>query len=345
MAYGGSQPVPFQQASCESQALEPGITGNFTTEAMDDVTQYVGCDTSDLQSPETISCLRALSTEALQAAQETTHRVGPGANIGDQWLPVVDGDFLPEAPSKLVANGGFANVTTMIGWCEDDATLFVGSPQTDADVFDYFTRYLPGMTKANVRKLLLLYPVADFSANPSADLSAQLYRAARILRDIVFTCQPIHYGRAIYNAGNDVYLWDQNQTIVDEILASQGQPGYGVVHTSNFAYQFGNLSHYDINDFPYNPTEADFAVRDKQSRSWAAFANFGRPSLPRYNTLQGWQPAFAGDGDPDIYVIGGPHAGLSAIDGQQSDPAVAAQKLKKRCDFINSPEIIEQLQY
>ncbi|KAK3686622.1 hypothetical protein LTR37_019644 [Vermiconidia calcicola] len=345
MAYGGSQPVPFQQASCESQALEPGITGNFTIEAMDDVTQYVGCDTSNLQSPETIACLRALSTEALQLAQETTHRDGPGANIGDQWLPVVDGDFLPEAPSKLIADGGFANVTTMIGWCEDDGTLFVGSPKTDEDVFDYFTGYLPGMTTTNIRKLLSLYPVSDFSANPSADLSAQFYRAARILRDILFTCQPIHYGRAIYNAGNDVYLWDQNQTFVDEILASSGQPGYGVVHTSSFAYQFGNLSHYDINGLPYNPTKADFALRDKQSRSWAAFANFGRPSLPRYNTLQGWQPAFADDGDLDIYVIGGPHAGLSAIGGPQSDPAVAAQRLKKRCAFINSPEIIEQLQY
>lgn len=40
MAYGADKPVPFQQASCESQALEPGITGNFTIEAMDDVTTF-----------------------------------------------------------------------------------------------------------------------------------------------------------------------------------------------------------------------------------------------------------------------------------------------------------------
>jgi len=34
MAYGASKPVPFHQAICESQALEAGITGNFTTDAM-----------------------------------------------------------------------------------------------------------------------------------------------------------------------------------------------------------------------------------------------------------------------------------------------------------------------
>jgi hypothetical protein len=63
MAYGGSKPLPFQQASCESQALEPGITGHFTLDAMSDVSNFVGCNTSDLQSAETIDCLRQLSTK------------------------------------------------------------------------------------------------------------------------------------------------------------------------------------------------------------------------------------------------------------------------------------------
>ncbi len=345
MAYGGSKPISFQQASCESQALEPGITGNFTLDAMSDVTEYVGCNTSSLQSADTIACLRGLSMRQLQHAQEATHRDGPGANIGDQWLPVVDGDVLPDAPSKLIAEGRFANVSaTMIGWCEDDGNFFVGTLTSDSDVFQFFHRYLPGMSGENVRKLLALYPVSDFSDNPSVALPAQTYRAGRILRDILFTCQPIHYGQALAKAGN-VFLWDQNQTMYDEILASLGGTGYGVIHTSNFAYQFGNLSHYNVDGFPYHPNQSDFALRDRQSSSWASFANFGHPSDVRCGTLKGWQPAFAKKDEVDVYVIGGPHEGLFAEDGPRAGPVFGAQKLRERCAFINSPEIIQQLQY
>ena len=345
MAYGGDQGFSFQQASCESQALEPGITGDFTLNAMQHVANHIGCNTTDLQSPATIKCLRGLTTKELNTAQIVTHHDGPDSNVGDQWLPVVDGDFLPEAPSKLIAQKRFANVTAMIGWCENDGTFFVGNPKNNQDVFDFFSGYLPGMTTQNVRKLLSLYPVSDFSANKAAKLSAQLFRAGRILRDILFTCQPIHYARALAEAGNRVYLWDQNQTMFDEILVSVGSPGYGVVHTSNFAYQFGNLSHYNVDGFLYHPNKSDFALRDRQSGSWASFANFGHPSNLKYGTLLGWEPAFAKEGELDIYVIGGPYEGFSATAGPQSDLAVAAQKLKERCAFINSPEIIEQLQY
>jgi carboxylesterase type B len=345
MAFGASKPLPFQQASCESQALEPGITGTFTLDAMTDVTNFVGCNTSDLQSPKTVECLRQLSTKELQHAQEATHADGPGQNIGDQWLPVVDGDFLPAAPSKLISEGRFGRVPVMIGWCEDDGNFFVGNPKTNRDVFSFYQHYLPAMTAANVRKLLSLYPVSDFASNAAAGLSAQVYRSGRILRDILFTCQPIHYGQAIANAGNNVYLWDQNQTMYDEILTSLGSPGYGVIHTSNFAYQFGNLSHYDVWGFPYHPNRSDFALRDRQSASWASFANFGHPSARGYDTLKGWKPAFSDGDNADVFVIGGPHEGLYSEEGPDSGPVFADQKLKERCAFINSPEIIQQLQY
>ena len=206
MAYGASRGFPFQQASCESQALEPGITGDFTLNAMRHVVDNVGCNNSDLQSAATVGCLRGLTTKELLHSQTITHHDGPASNVGDQWLPVVDGDFLPEAPSKLISEHRFANVTTMIGWCQDDGNFFVGNPKTHQDVFKFFSAYLPGMTTKNVHKLLSLYPVSDFSVNRAAKLSAQVYRAGRILRDILFTCQPIHYGQALSEAGNRVYV-------------------------------------------------------------------------------------------------------------------------------------------
>ena len=151
--------------------------------------------------------------------------------------------------------------------------------------------------------------------------------------------------RAIAEAGNDVFLWVQNQTMYDEILLSLDEPGYGVIHTSNFAYEFHNLSHYNVDGFPFHPNGSDFALADRQSGSWASFANFGHPSLAGETTLRGWTPAFQQNGGIDLYVIGGPHGGLSALDGPQAEQVVSDQKLRERCGFLNSPEIIEQLDY
>ena len=346
MAYGSTK-QPFQQAICQSQALEPGITADFTRNAMINLVDFIGCNTTDLGSNATVQCLRRQSMHALVHAQFATSGSGPAQNLGDQWLPVVDGDFLPEAPSKLIQAGRFASIATIIGWTQDDANPFTNfSIASNQDVFDFFSAYLPGFTAANVNKLLSLYPVSDFSADPSANLTAQFYRSGRILRDIVFTCQPIYYGKSIsQKKGVDVYYYDQNQTLLEEVFAYAGMPGLGVVHTSEMAYVFGNLSHYNVDNFPYHPNASDFALRNRESRSWSTFATLGHPSLAGHDTLKGWKPAYTHPNETHIFVVGGPHEGLWAEDGPRSIPAVSSQRLRQRCSFINSPEIVKQLRY
>jgi len=348
LAYGGAQGFPFHQVSAESQILEGGITGNFTTKAMERIVSAAGCNNTDPQSASAIACLRALSTTQLLQAQKTTHRSGPGANVGDEWLPMVDGDFLPSAPSQLISEGKFAHVPLLSGWCEDDTNPFVGTPKTEQDTHDYFTAYLPGMTAANVKELLSLYPSSEFNANHAAGVPAQLYRAGRILRDILMVCQPIYFGTALANAGQPVYYWDQNQTMLGEVLTFLGEPGLGVVHTSNFAYEFANLSHYNVDGFPYNPNASDHALAKSQSRSWASFANSGMPSAKGLGTLEGWTPAFSGSNSSElnIFVIGGPQSGLSAWGGSNAtNQALADQKLAERCGFLTQPDIIAQLNF
>lgn len=360
MAYGAEKPVPFQRAICQSQALEPGITGNFTHNAMERLLNASDCNTTSVDSQATIDCLRSLSPETLLQLQ--TETAGDTANIGDEWLPVVDGDFLPSAPSQLLREGRFAAIPTIIGWTEDDTSPFVDIIiKTDNDTQTFFRDYAPAMTEANLQKLLDLYPVGEFAANPSANLSAEYYRSARILRDILMVCEPLLYGKALSERGQKVYLYDQNQTIVDDPLESMDLPGLGVVHTSEFAYVFNNLSHYDsksivnahyvltfklttntVNDYPYNPTASDEKLAIRETRSWSAFASLGLPSLENRGTLEGWEPVFDHANETCIFVIGSDEEGLHSL-GDNS--AIGRQRLEERCAFINSPEIIEQLQF
>ena len=164
-------------------------------------------------------------------------------------------------------------------------------------------------------------------------------------------CEPQYYGRALASRGNPVYMYDQNQTMLEGPLEATGSTGLGVVHTSEFAYVFGDLSTYDVNGYPFQPRGEDYALVKRESRSWSTFAATGRPSVDfhhhrSYGTLDGWCPAFAeGDDMAGIFVIGGPFEGFSAAEGSLSKAAVAAQKLEERCAFINSPEVTEQLRW
>ena len=58
MAYGGSRPYPFQGAICQSQALEPGITGNFTLHSTYRVWLNSSCTGNTFDSTENWECMR-----------------------------------------------------------------------------------------------------------------------------------------------------------------------------------------------------------------------------------------------------------------------------------------------
>lgn len=263
----------------------------------------------------------------------------------------MDGDFLPEAPSQLIAQGKFANVTTMIGWADDDALLFTSTDTTTPNQTNTFLReYLPTMTETHIQQLLALYPESDFwntyFANGTIKQHREFYRLGRIYRDILFTCQPILVGKALHKMGQTVYYYNQNQTMLTPPFHKDGLYGLGVVHTSDLIYVFGNLTKYELPGWPYHPRPSDYRLRIQESRSWAHFAATGQPSGDGLNTLHGWKPADFDDENFGTFVIGGPTGGYSGSGGSEKARRVmAAEKLTERCGFLNSPEIVKEIQY
>lgn len=341
MAYGGSKPAPFQQAIAQSQSLEPGITGLFTINAMRRLVDHVRCNSSTLHSSKTIQCLRELDMSTLLKGSIATYAADISHNIGDIWLPVVDGDFLPAAPSTLIREHRFANVTTMMGWCDDDVTFFTDQTiRTASDTRAFISSYAPNLSARTLDTLLALYPPPEFPPNKAANLSAEFYRSARILRDILMVCQPLGYAQHLASAANTVYLYDWNQTILEAYLTHiSHRPGLGPIHTSEFAYLFANLSLYDTASFVPIPSQSDRALERRASRSWSTFASTGLLSHGR-DTLQGFGNAFS-TGTVRVFVVGGPSEGLWAVDGG----AVRGQRLGERCAFLNSEGVVEQLRF
>ncbi|KAI0515051.1 acetylcholinesterase [Xylaria bambusicola] len=350
LAYGGAREVPFQRAICESQALEPGITGNFTSDAWARVVAYAGCDGSS--SEDEVACLRELDTQAMLEAAEATFQSDISDNIGDIWLPTVDDDFLPAAPSTLIRESRFAeNINAIIGWCQDDLNLFTDrSISTPDDTRAFIGAYLPAMNSTTLDGLLTLYPSTDFSADVAAGLSAEFFRTARIWRDIFMVCMPQGFGAAIAAKNPEsVYLFEWNQTLLEPAYASAGLPGVGVFHTSDLEYVFGDVDRYNksAQGYPFNPSSRDYALARRGSRSWSTFATLGRPSLEGHETFVGWESAspVGKNASWRVFVAGGPHEGLSAWEGPEAIPEVATQRLSERCAFLNSEEVIAQMQF
>ena len=350
VAYGGTKPVAFHRAICESQALENGITGTFTVRATKRVVDTSGCNSTGFDSAATIACLRNLDVDTLAQASFDTFSDAADENTGDIWLPHVDNDFLPDKPSTLMAQGRFANIPTMILWAENDMQPYTPMTiVTPNDTLDFFTVLSPDMTAAATAEMLALYPSDTFQANVTANLSSEYYRASQIYRDILMTCQPIYYGQQLAAYGNPVWYLHQNQTLLSRILDFLDQPGYGVIHTSEFPYTFGNLSHYNVSDYPFDPSAEDYRLEKQMAGTWASFASQGTPSIEGKATLQGMELAYDvqkwGEGQTAIFVVGGDAEGMSTFDGPLATDAVRMQRLRERCGFLNRADIVAMLQF
>lgn len=360
LAYGGTRRAPFNGALIESTALEPNMTSTLTRDTFTDVAVLAGCaENGDAQSAKTIACMRNLTMDELWNATLTIYNALAALSDGDIWLPNIDGDFLPAAPSDLVRTGSFLQMPIVVGWTRNDATLFTSSAiKTDADTRDFVGSYYPFLNSTNFEILMDLYPVSKFAANTTANLSAEFYRSAEIFRDILLTCPSFYFGHAMAekyytstsNSSIPVYIYEQNQTILSAFLDSSHTPGLGVIHTSELAYVFGNFTPFEWSwaADAISPSEADNELLRQQSRSWSTFATLGKPSVESKDTLQGWESAYVvGDGmmDAEIYVVGGPEPGMSALEGSGANPDVAAQELRQRCGFLNREDIIRELKF
>ncbi|OAF99187.1 putative lipase [Paraphaeosphaeria sporulosa] len=359
LAFGGEKALPYQRGICQSQALEPGITGNFTRDAMNKVIEYTKCNPGNgsTDSPDVIACLRSKDTQTLYDASATTYTGDIAHNIGDVWLPSVDGDFLPDAPSKLISEGRFGDASYMFGWTQGDVNFFTDvTIRTEHDTKKFLETYLPKIdpfalttpgADPHITEYLSLYPVTDFAPPNGTNLTAEFYRTARVFRDILMVCEPILLARALHKKEKRVYMYNFNQTLLDPIIASVYNISHmGVVHTSEFAYIYANLSHYNVSAYPFHPAQSDYDLAQRASRSWARFAYAGDPSPAAgpFDEAEARGPGYTPrrPGHTYVYTIGGPEEGLWPLDGEGSVEAVRVQGLEEKCAFFNDAEFIRR---
>ncbi|OAL38917.1 hypothetical protein AYO20_01668 [Fonsecaea nubica] len=186
-AYGGLKSVPFQQAIPQSGAWLP-VSSNFKKE---NTTQAFLA----LLNVTSIEDARNLPSSVVMAAN--AQQVGMSPYGGFTYGPVVDGNFVPDQPGRLLARGQFANTVKVVaGHNTNEGPLFSDPRiQTNADQATWFKINLPGISDAAVDFLLgTLYPATYDGSMP---YRTPTERNTLIVQEGYFSCNVNYLGKAL----------------------------------------------------------------------------------------------------------------------------------------------------
>lgn len=107
------------------------------------------------EAVDTLDCLRTVPFEDLLPYVNSSAVVGPG------WYPTVDGDIVPEYPTKLLHAGRVARVPHLYGTNSDEGTdnAPVGAINTDDDLHEYLLNGVGfGYPASVVSEIMQAYP-------------------------------------------------------------------------------------------------------------------------------------------------------------------------------------------
>lgn len=296
------------------------------------------------------------------------------------FAPVVDGDFIPAAPSALFQSRRFSHVPMMIGWNNDDGSLFTPPTiETEENMVAFLHFFFAGISNSTMRTLLELYPQAGFDGNPAANLSSEWARTSRILRDIEFTCPSLLFAthsttRPRFTYKNRFHSVPASKQAFWRIALAKIFPSHSNHYLNSLNSQPVFLYHLNktviagvlssdgfpgrgvshLADVPYvfdevarfNATPADTVLAKQVSGSWSRFATSGHPSSSRGMTIKDWQAAWAPETvsrleKARVMIIGGPYSGMSRLEGVKD--ALTDQRLVERCGFILSEKVLREI--
>ncbi len=245
-----------------------------------------------------MACLRGKSvTDVLHALP--TKLDGFQSRQGADWLPVVDGDFLPDDPMKLFASGAFAKVPVLLGNNTNEGSIFLNGNTTIVDDPSYLAfeevQY-PGHGADVVAK----YP-------PSSYAGSYLDAAAEAFTDGSLVCPTRRIARAIVAAGMPAYRYRFAHALTNFLI-----PNLGAFHASELLFVFGN---------PLGGTRLTDEEAPLSQTMMGYWGSFAAASDPNGNGRAPW-PAYDAAHETDMVL--------------DLTPSTEDQYKRDACDFWDS---------
>lgn len=211
---------------------------------------------------QSLSCLRSLSVEQILANQD------PGP-VG--WLPVVDGDVLPQTVQAALQKGEFNKVPVIEGTTRDEYSLFtalsfdlVGNPVT-AD--NYYTAIAQaGIPVDAVPAVASFYPLSAYGS-PGEAVTA-------LGTDFLFACNSLSSIKLL-SQHVPTYGYEFDDPNAPQTTLPPVSFSYGAYHSSEIQYLLGTNGQPQgiyLND-------EQKQLSDAMVRYWTSFAKYRTPNL------------------------------------------------------------------
>ncbi|NBB52564.1 carboxylesterase family protein [Rhizobium sp. CRIBSB] len=184
--------------------------------------------------------------------------------------PVIDGWFMPKAPSEILAAGEQNDAGLFIGFTRDEAFSPLGGAAS-AEAYETLVRRT---YPADAEALLTAYP-ADANWAQNARTAA---------RDVSLGVSTRVWASAQTGAGRRpayAYMFSRVHPYAPGVSFIDHDPATaGAYHAGDLVYWFGNLDAFNAFRTTRNYTPTDRALTDAMSSMIVAFARTGDPSLP-----------------------------------------------------------------
>ncbi|KAF8997748.1 alpha/beta-hydrolase [Cyathus striatus] len=283
VAHGGSKSVPFKRAIAQSIGYGPMRIPDQAQGIFENVTSALGC------SEPSMACVRNATTAQFVEIINS--------NANGVFTPQIEGPsgFLPQLPSRLIAEGKISNVEFIGGHCTGDGKTFAGgTPEqfvTDDDIRRIVFSRWPSVTNDTIDKALAIYPEPDIPGSP---FQTQWDRASTMAGEIVFTCMDWFLAEQLKAKRQDnlfTFSWDAPDTVL-----FNAKPFLGTMHTSDLYYLFdgSTVPNAGVSFTPFNSSEA---VLSKEAIAyWTSFIATGNPSTSKISNSPTWAGFTAADG-------------------------------------------------
>ncbi len=210
------------------------------------------------------TCMRAATTEAIAAADPSADAGGLGARA---WWPIVDGELVTGQFRDRLAEGAAADIPTLVGWNQDEGTLFVMLAEREGEVAD------AAAYDASVLELADRFGVdeAAIRAQYPMDASDPGVTIAAMLGDASLACPSRRAALLLAERGP---TWAYLFTFPEPGFQLAAERDLGAFHSGEIQFVFGHPAAIGQRSFRGD----EIAVHDSMSAYWAAFVTDHDPA-------------------------------------------------------------------
>ncbi|XP_057711661.1 acetylcholinesterase isoform X2 [Corythoichthys intestinalis] len=247
--------------------------------------KLVGCNGGN--DTEIVDCLRGKTPQELI---EQEFQVLPWMSIFRfSFVPVVDGDFVPDTPEAMLNSGNFKDTQVLLGVNQDEGTYFLlyGAPGFSKDNDSLISRgdflegaklSVPHANDIGLEAVVLQYTdwMDENNGVKNRDALDDIVGDHNVICPLAFFARAFAQHNALKsNAGVFLYLFDHR-------ASNLPWPEWmGVIHGYEIEFVFGLPL-----DKKFNYTQDEEKLSRRTMRYWANFARSGNPNMNVDGTVE-----------------------------------------------------------